>query len=76
MNARAGRSCSQDAAFKFDGAGSDGEVRAVAAALADIYQPGLRALLATLGRDDVQDRLARLGVLEPRAVDESFGRSR
>jgi hypothetical protein len=76
MNARAGRAAAQDAAFKFDGASSDTHVREVAAALADIYQPGLRVLLDTLGRDEVQERRMRLSVIEPRSVDESFGRSR
>jgi hypothetical protein len=82
MNARAGRSCSQDAAFKFDDGARD-DPRAAAALLAGIYQPGLRVLLATLGRDDVQRELAKTGALRvlgdeapQRSVDESLGRSR
>jgi hypothetical protein len=75
MNARVGRSAAQDSAFTFSGGNND-EVRAAAAALADIYQPGLRVLLDTLGRDEVQERLMRLGVIEPRSADEFFGRGR
>jgi hypothetical protein len=76
MNARAGRAAAQDATFKFDGYATDQETRDAIAFAAEVYQPGLRVLLDTLGRDEVQERLMRLGVVEPRSVDESFGRGR
>jgi hypothetical protein len=82
MNFRTGRAAKADSAFTFAGNSTDQETRDAIAFAAEVYQPGLRVLLDTLGRDDVQERLMRLGALrtiggEPqRSVDDSRGRSR
>jgi hypothetical protein len=64
MNAtRSGRRAAQDAAFKFTGHAAETRVREAAEFAAAVYQPSLRVLLATLGRDDVLRVLVAIGAL-------------
>lgn len=51
------------------GISSDREIRDAAEFAAAVYQPGLRVLLATLGRDDVQRELVKVGAL--RAIESA-----